>query len=109
MTAAADNVADARETVESDGTPTVRELVGDALNGAEPETIAYRENAGTLDAPEDRWHRFETVAELPSRAFDGWDELYVYTETHVYRWVGGGFGKGPERLPRDPGELPDEA
>jgi hypothetical protein len=106
MTAATDNVADGREPVASDGEPTVRDVVGDAVDTA-PEQIAYRENVGTLDAPEEQWHRYETVAELPDRAFDGWDELYVYTETHVYHWVAGGFAQGPERVPRDPESLPD--
>ncbi|MFB6082771.1 MAG: hypothetical protein ABEJ94_00830 [Halorientalis sp.] len=108
MTAAADNVADERNPTETEGERTVREVVGDAVNTV-PESIAYRENVGTLDAPEERWHRYETVAELPDRAFDGWDELYVYTETHVYHWVAGGFAQGPDRMPRDPGSLPDAA
>ncbi|WP_335999138.1 hypothetical protein [Halorientalis halophila] len=107
MTAAADKVADGREQVASDGEPTVRDVVAGAVDTA-PESIAYRENVGTLDAPEERWHRFETVAELPDRTFDGWDELFVYTETHVYHWVAGGFAQGPDRLPRDPASLPDE-
>jgi len=108
MTAAVDNVADGQESVDSDGEPTVREVVEAAVDTV-PESIAYRENVGTLDAPEERWHRYETVAELPDHAFDGWDELYVYTETHVYHWVAGGFAQGPDRMPRDPESLPDAA
>lgn len=103
----ADGVADAQEPPAAAGEPTVRELIADALDGERPEAIAYRENVGSLDAPESRWHRAESIAALPDRRFGGWDELYVYTETHVYRWVGVGFDAGPERLPRDPSALPD--
>lgn len=108
MTAAADEIVDASERGASGGERTVRDVVATAVD-ATPTAIAYRENVGTLDAPESRWHRYDTVAELPDRPFDGWDELFVYTETHVYHWVASGFAQGPEKLPRNPETLPDGA
>ena len=89
------------------GAPTLAALVGEALDGAAPEAIVYRENAGTLEQPDDEWHRVTSVDDLPAQSLDGWDELYVYTETHVYRWVGVGFNGGPEKLPRSPEILPE--
>lgn len=89
-------------------TPTLRTLVADAVSGS-IEKIVYRENVGTLAEREEEWHRFETASALPEQHVSGWDELYVYTDTHVYRWVGVGFDSGPERLPRDPSVLPGEA
>jgi hypothetical protein len=83
-------------------------LVSEALDGETPEAIVYRENTGTLDDPVEEWHRYEDADDLPDRTVDGWDELYVYTETHVYRWVGVGFGGGPEKVPRGPASLPVE-
>jgi hypothetical protein len=81
-------------------------LVTETLDGDEPTAIVYRENTGTLDEPVDEWHRYEDVSDLPDGTVDGWDELYVYTATHVYRWVGVGFGGTPEKVPRDPESLP---
>jgi hypothetical protein len=84
----------------------IASMVENALDGVEPEAIVYRANTGTLDDPADEWERYDAVADLPDRGIDGWDELYVYTETHVYRWLGVGFDAGPETIPRDPGTLP---
>ncbi|MFD1587537.1 hypothetical protein ACFR9U_11120 [Halorientalis brevis] len=92
---------------DADDAPTLAALVDDALRGAVPEAIVYRENDGTLEQPRDEWQRFSSVAELPEQPLDGWDELYVYTESFVYRWVGVGFNAGPERLPRSPDVLPE--
>jgi len=90
------------------GEPTLRAAVEDALGGAVPEAIVYRANEGSLDDPAEEWSRYDSVADLPERPVSGWDELYVYTETHVYRWLGVGFNAGPDRLPRSPDELPPE-
>lgn len=92
---------------ESDGAPALQELVDETLEGVVPETIVYRENSGSLDQLTDDWHRFSSVEDLPERPLEGWDELYVYTESFVYRWVAVGFNAGPERLPRTPDVLPD--
>ncbi|MFB6179721.1 MAG: hypothetical protein ABEI77_08365 [Halorientalis sp.] len=85
--------------------PTLAELVEDELDGAVPETIVYRENSGTLAEPADEWHRVSATTDLPEKPLDGWDELYVYTDAFVYRWVGVGFGAGPDKLPRSPDAL----
>jgi len=91
---------------ESTGEQTLAALVTDTLEGITPETIVYCENSGSLDQPTDEWQRYDDVADLPDHTLGGYDELYVYTETHVYRWVGVGFGGGPDVLPRDPSSLP---
>jgi hypothetical protein len=101
--------SDERDRADGPATQSVRAVARDALGDRRATAVAYRENVGTLDDPEERWHRGEDVAALPDREFDGWDELYVYTEEHVYRWVAVGFGSGPERLPRDPDALPTDA
>lgn len=100
---------DERDRGDDPAAESVRGMARQALGDREAAAVAYRENVGTLDDPEKRWHRGDGVADLPDREFDGWDELYVYTEEHVYRWVAVGFGSGPERLPRDPEALPTEA
>lgn len=84
----------------------LRTLVRDAVGDTAVTEIVYRENTGTLSAPDTEWSRFDAVADLPDGGVTGWDELYVYTESHVYRWLGVGFGNGPERLPRNPEDLP---
>lgn len=99
----AGDVALGHDEADSQGIAT---LITGTLDGQEPTAIVYRENTGTLDDPVEEWHRYEDVDSLPDRVVDGWDELYVYTETHVYRWVGVGFGGGPETVPRDPSSLP---
>lgn len=99
----AGDVALGRDETDAQG---IAPLVSRTLDGQEPEAIVYRENTGTLDDPVDEWHRYEDVGDLPDRTVDGWDELYVYTETDVYRWVGVGFGGGPEKVPRNPASLP---
>lgn len=84
----------------------LRTLVREAVGDTAVTKIVYHENTGTLSAPDTEWSRFDAVADLPDGGVEGWDELYVYTDSHVYRWVGVGFGNGPERLPRSPDNLP---
>lgn len=83
--------------------PTMSQQVRDAI-GEEPfEAAIHRANDGSLDAPDERTDRYDAVDDLPDEPLGGWESLTVFTETHVYRWVGGGgYNSGPTRSPRDP-------
>lgn len=39
---------------------------------------------------------------LPDGPLDGWEELLVFTDSHVYRWLEMGFNSGPTVVPRSP-------
>lgn len=82
--------------------PTIGQRVLGAIGDERFETAVHRTNDGTLDDFRERTRRYESAAELPEEPLDGWAELVVYTETHVYRWVGVGYADGPTRLPREP-------
>lgn len=82
--------------------PTIGERVLGAIGAERLEVALHLVNEGSLDDPRERTRRYESVADLPDDPLGGWEELVVYTETHVYRWVGVGYDVGPTRLPRDP-------
>lgn len=48
------------------------------------------------------WREYTSVDDLPQKPLDGWEELFVFTDTHVYRWVKTGVSHGPTVIPRDP-------
>lgn len=66
------------------------------------EAVLHREQLGDLQDSRTEWVEYETLAGLPVRPLDGWEELVVFTTEHVYRWVETGFGRGPTVVPRDP-------
>ncbi|WP_336000441.1 hypothetical protein [Halorientalis halophila] len=66
------------------------------------DVILYRENGGTLSDPDERWREFSSLAAVPERALDGWEELIVYTSQHIYQWVPTGYDNGPTSVPRYP-------
>lgn len=83
--------------------PTVAQLVEETVEPTERlETVLHRECRGPLGDHTEEWHEYTTAAALPDRALDGWEELLVFTDRHVYRWVEGGYDSGPTRVPRDP-------
>lgn len=80
----------------------LRERIERTIDDETAETILYRENRGTLTEPDERWQEYASLAELPDRALDGWEELIVYTPRHVHRWVRTGYGDGATSVPRTP-------
>lgn len=86
----------------STGEPTIRQRVEAAIDDERFETALYAEELNSLTNSHLRWRAVDTVQELPDRPLGGWEELVVFTETHVYRWIEMGFNGGPERTPRDP-------
>lgn len=84
------------------GEPTVAERVRGAIGDEPLEVAVHRANDGSLASPRERTERYASLADLPDEPLGGWEELLVYTETHVYRWIAGGYDVGPTRLPRDP-------
>jgi hypothetical protein len=85
---------------------TIRHLVESHVTALDDiEDIYHRECRGTLSELEEQWHRYESVEELPELPLDGWEELVVYTDDQVLRWVETGFQSGPTRTPRSPRAL----
>lgn len=87
------------------GTPspqTIRQQVEAAIGDEAFNAALYAEEQNTLADSEVQWREFDAVHTLPDHPIDGWEELLVYTDEAVYRWVETGFNSGPDRLPRDP-------
>lgn len=84
------------------GAETIRQAVAATVSDDPIETVFYREERGTLDDSSTVWREFESVDELPERSLAGWEELIVFTENHVHRWVETGYGGDPTTLPRNP-------
>jgi len=85
---------------------TIRNLVETHLPSRDdPEVVYHRECQGTLSDLEEQWHRYESVEILPEKPLDAWEELIVYTDKYVFRWVETGHQSGPTRTPRSPRAL----
>lgn len=80
----------------------IARLVESTVGDERFEKALYRRNSGTLSEREEEWERFHRIANLPITDLEGWEELLVYTDQSVYRWVETGFGSNPTRLPRHP-------
>ena len=97
------------ERVGRDGAAgSVRRLVRDALGNEQFVTGFHRRTEGTPCHPETQLVQYDTVEGLPTASRDDeavWEELVVYSESHVYRWTGAGLEAEPTRLPRSPDEL----
>lgn len=85
----------------------LRERIEREIGDETVDAILYQENDGTLADRDERWREFGSVAALPDRHLDGWEELVVYTSRHVYRWVATGYANGPTTVPRHPEAVPD--
>lgn len=54
------------------------------------------------------WHKYQSLSEVPNVQLDGWEELVVFTDQHIYRWVQVGYNSGPAKVPRSPNLLKTE-
>lgn len=91
---------------QQEGGRTIRNLVEAHVTATDDLIeVRYRECRGTLSEREEQWHRYESIESLPETPLDGWEELVVYTDEHVFRWVETGYQSGPTRLPRSPRAL----
>jgi len=89
---------------------TMAEAMTDAVGDGEVvEAVCYCERTGPLATGSDQWRRYESLAALPERALDGWEELVVFTDEHVYRQLGVGYDGGVASIPRTPAALVGEA
>jgi hypothetical protein len=84
---------------------TIRQSVVEAVGDDRIEQVLYREQRNTLSDPEYVWREYESVADLPQLPLDGWEELVVFTDARVYRWVQTGFESGPTVVPRNPNAI----
>lgn len=73
------------------------------------EEVCHCSQEGPLAVARDEWTRYDSLAGLPARELQGWEELVVFTSTHVYRQVGVGYGGGVRVTPRTPGALTEAA
>lgn len=80
----------------------LRKRIEEAIGDETIEAIHYLENRGTLRDPDERWHEYSSLSEVPNQALDGWEELIVYTSRHVHRWVPAGYGDHVTTVPRHP-------
>jgi hypothetical protein len=83
-------------------TPTIRQSVTTSVGNEQVETVFYHEQRGSLNDPAMVWREYTSLDELPQKPLDGWEELLVFTNTRVYRWIETGITHGPTVLPRDP-------
>lgn len=89
--------------------PTIQQRVEAAISDEPFEMALYDEESNSLAHSQRCWRAFDTVHELPDRPLGGWEELVVFTEAYVYRWVETGYSTGPERTPRNPETMLSEA
>lgn len=66
------------------------------------DVICHKTVSNVGDERTEEWNRYESLAELPNVKLDGWEELIVFTNQNIYRWVQVGFNSGPTRVPRSP-------
>ncbi|MFD1587540.1 hypothetical protein ACFR9U_11135 [Halorientalis brevis] len=97
------------ERVGTDGeSRSVRRLVTDALGNEQFVAGFHRVTEGTPRHPETHRVRYDNLGDLPTAPRDDdpvWEELVVYSTSHVYRWKGSLFDADPTRLPRSPGDV----
>lgn len=77
-------------------------IAADLFEDEVVEAICHCERVGPLATGEAQWHRYETLAALPDRPLDGWEEVVVFTADRIYRRVGVGYGGGTSITPRTP-------
>lgn len=85
----------------SGGEP-IRQVVAATVSDERVQTVLYREERGTLDDSSTVWRKYRSIDELPEKPLVGWEELIVFTEKHVHRWIETGYGGNPTTLPRNP-------
>jgi len=73
------------------------------------EAVCHCERTGPLGTGGEEYHRYDSLAALPERPLDGWEELVVFTGEHVYRQVGVGYDGGVSATPRSPAALAETA
>jgi hypothetical protein len=82
---------------------TMAATMADAVTEEEVvEAVCHCERTGPLATGGEEWHRPDSLAALPERPLDGWEELVVFTDEHVYRQVGVGYDGGVSVTPRTP-------
>lgn len=81
---------------------TIRQSVVRAVGDERIDQVLHRHQRNTLNDPEYVWRTYDSVADLPQLPLDGWEELVVFTDDRVYRWVETGFDCGPTVVPRNP-------
>ena len=86
----------------SNNTTTIQQSVTTSIGTERVEKVFYREQCGSLNDPAMVWREYTSIDALPQKPLDGWEELLVFTDTRVYRWVETGVTHGPTVLPRDP-------
>jgi hypothetical protein len=86
----------------STNTTTMQQSVTTSVGNERVEAVFYHEQQGSLDDSALVWREYTSMDELPQKPLDGWEELLVFTDTHVYRWIETGFTHGPTVLPRAP-------
>lgn len=84
------------------GGETIRQTVAATVGDERVQSVLYREERGTLNDSSTVWRQFGSVDELPEKPLVAWEELIVFTEHHVHRWIETGYGGDPTTLPRDP-------
>lgn len=73
------------------------------------EAVCHCERPGPLATGSEEWRRYDSLAALPERPLDGWEELVVFTAERVYRQVGVGYDGGVTETPRTPAAIVGEA
>lgn len=81
---------------------TIQQAVNTNVGNERVERVFYHEQRGSLNDPAMVWQEYTSMDELPQTPLDGWEELLVFTDTHVYRLVERGGTPRPTVLPRDP-------
>lgn len=93
---------------ETSNITTIQQSVTTSVGDERIETIFHHEQCGSLNDPAMVWREYPSVDDLPQTPLDGWEELLVFTDTHIYRWVETGVTHGPTILPRDPDSVVPE-
>lgn len=87
---------------------SLRRLVTETLGTEQFVAGFHRRTDGTPCHPERSRAQYETIGDLSSDPRDDgavWEELIVYSSSHVYRWDGAGLDDDPTRLPRSPDDV----
>lgn len=90
------------------GAATIQQVVAAAVGDESVQTVLYREERGSLNDSSTIWREYASISELPAEPLVGWEELIVFTERYVHRWVETGYGGNPTTVPRDPDSVVPE-
>lgn len=81
---------------------TIEQIVAAIAGDERLAKIFYREERGTLADSSTVWQEYTSVDELPEKPLVAWEELVVFTDEYVHRWVETGYGGQSTTLPRNP-------